>query len=658
MVRPLQSEWMIFTGKQYIIEDILQYNSTKIRVVDYKENGTRVFYNIQVQVIESKEGDTKNISWTNDAFPLSKMYELTHTYDDLQRPILSANEDYITIYDPSKYAYPKSTFDFGNARLQIRNITTRDAGFYSGCTVNNESWCGGGVVLVVKGNPTKPRITGNLTRKTGQNASVFCFSKSTSVPSYYKEFPPLSFMWYINNTLVGETTGNIYRFTIEKGDKHSYVTCQAKETLMSVKSERLQIIPLYGPDERDMKISPPISGNITLQENDIFGPYACAVDCNPPCSIQWKNMDPSGKFVSITTKGQTFKLLPPLRVRRSKHGLFQCIAEGLDGKMETITIKLDIQYMSTPKVYINGVAAANVTDIPENEPLQISCLVEGNPVPAVTISRDRGNHLLETSVDQWLNYTSITEVQCADTDTYRCTGTSKENPSKSTTFIINIVCKPRLDNLFEFKSTYQVENLPTVITVEVPVISNPKPISVKWLGLVPTESFYTKISKGKDFYHYWIYSTIPIYNDSFLGNYTLFADDVDLANIKIIEVKSSFPVSVLIQREVWISFIGALAFMSILVTVVIIIRKSPYGRQTTQPQVGEQTVNTENPPTYDNTLEPREVGGSSGEYETLPFGEPEKTQKTKSGQFMMGRSNDNKDQGNIYENLQSTKKSL
>ncbi|XP_062593256.1 uncharacterized protein LOC134254741 [Saccostrea cucullata] len=534
MVRPLQSEWMIFTGKQYIIEDILQYNSTKIRVVDYKENGTRVFYNIQVQVLESKEGDTKNISWTNDAFPLSEMYEITHTHDDLQRPILTANEDNISICDPSKYAYPKTTFDFGDLSFQIRNISTRDAGFYSGCTVNNESWCGGGVVLVVKGNPTKPVIMGNLTLKTGQNASVSCYSKSTSVPPYYKELPPLSYMWYINNTLVGETTRSVYRLTIEKGDKHSYLSCQAKETLLSVKSDRLQINPLYGPDLEDMNISPPISDNITLHENDIFGPYVCAVDCNPPCNVQWKYMESLGKYISITTKGQTSKLLPELQVRRSKHGLFQCVAEGLDDKVETITIKLDIQYLSTPKVYINGVDAANVTDIPENETLQISCLVEGNPVPAVTIKRERGNNLLGNSVDQWLNYTSIKETQCADTDTYICEGTSKEIASKSTIFTMNIICKPRLDKRFEFKSTYQVENLPTIITVDVPIISNPKPISVKWLGAVPTEAFYTTISRGSDFFHHWIYSTIPIYNDSILGNYTLFVDDVDLASIRII----------------------------------------------------------------------------------------------------------------------------
>ncbi|XP_062593261.1 uncharacterized protein LOC134254747 [Saccostrea cucullata] len=124
------------------------------------------------------------------------------------------------------------------------------------------------------------------------------------------------------------------------------------------------------------------------------------------------------------------------------------------------------------------------------------------------------------------------------------------------------------------------------------------------------------------------------------------------------KVNPGFPETVLIQREIWISFIGTLASLSILLAVVIIIRKSPYGRQTTQPQVGEQTVNTENPATYDDTLERREGGGSSGEYETLPFGEPRETRMTKSGQFMMDRSNDNKDQGNIYENLQSTKKSL
>ncbi|XP_061180616.1 uncharacterized protein LOC133189230, partial [Saccostrea echinata] len=283
----------------------------------------------------------------------------------------------------------------------------------------NESWCGGGVVLVVKRNPTKPVITGNLTLKTGENASVTCYSNSTSVPSYYKEFPPLSYIWYINNTLVGKTRENTYRFPIAKGDKYSYVSCQAKETLISEKSKRLQIIPLYGPDLEDMKISPLISDNITVRDGDIFGPYVCSVDCNPPCSIQWKYMEPSGKFVNATTKGQTSKLFPEQRVHKNKHGLFQCVAQGSDCKLETITINLDIQYLSTPKVFINGLAASNVSNIPENEPLQLSCLVEGNPVPAVTISRDSANNVLVNSVGYWSNYASIEKAQCADTDTYR-----------------------------------------------------------------------------------------------------------------------------------------------------------------------------------------------------------------------------------------------
>lgn len=50
-----------------------------------------------------------------------------------------------------------------------------------------------------------------------------------------------------------------------------------------------------------LNIVPRMPENI-INEVDVFGPYNCSVDCNPPCIVSWAFLD-SNESVGIKTQG-------------------------------------------------------------------------------------------------------------------------------------------------------------------------------------------------------------------------------------------------------------------------------------------------------------------------------------------------------------------
>lgn len=60
-----------------------------------------------------------------------------------------------------------------------------------------------------------------------------------------------------------------------------------------------------------LTIVPRMPANVVvINEGDVFGPYNCSVDCNPPCVVSWTFLNSTG-FVSVKTEGG---YLPPQRV--------------------------------------------------------------------------------------------------------------------------------------------------------------------------------------------------------------------------------------------------------------------------------------------------------------------------------------------------------
>ncbi|XP_062602475.1 carcinoembryonic antigen-related cell adhesion molecule 5-like isoform X8 [Saccostrea cucullata] len=516
------SAWIQVYDDQYTVEDVLQYKSVTIKVRELNTYPNYEEYNktFKVNTQESKIGESRNISWTTDYFPRAGLYFIFHAYNGSTKQIMQIGDS-----DPSteKYVYHTRPLNSVNIQFEVMHITLQDAGYYVGGTSEANAWSGrGGTVLVVSGIPVKPIISGNLNIQVRKYAFLKCKSRSTSAPSYYKKFPPLSYSWFVNNTRLDREVRDTYNFIVTKDVKYNRYSCQAKETLESEKSDEIKMNPLYGPETVLVTPEPP-NDELNIHDGDTFGPYNCSADCNPPCSVQWKYKDPLGGFRDVTPLGTSSVTVPEQKANRTRMELIRCVVNGSEGK-ETSSIKLNIQYLSDPKVYINGNLQNSLT-VDEGSPLYLACNMEGNPVPFTTLKELTANKILWQSSTTWLNHTIRREAVCSDTSTYRCEGSSLEFERKYQTFNINVLCNPRLDMTTIVKANYRSMSGPDVIVpVTVPVIANP-PISqsgIKWSGPSAT-SILTNVDLQRDTFIYkqLIISSIPIPDQRAFGNYSL-----------------------------------------------------------------------------------------------------------------------------------------
>ncbi|XP_061170402.1 uncharacterized protein LOC133179724 [Saccostrea echinata] len=534
ITRDSTSKWERVSDDQFTVENVLQYKVVKIRVREYISN-THVDYNktYNINTVQSKEGEARNISWTADYFPQSGLYFIFHVYKGSASTILRISN--AGPASPSKkYVYHTRPFNSTKILFEVRNITVKDAGYYVGSPTEANAWSEGrGIVLVVSGKPEKPIITGDQDVKVRYNAFLKCESKSTSAPDYYKNFPPLSYLWFVNNTKLDREDRETYSFTVTKDVKYNRYSCQAKETLESERSEEIRINPLYGP-ERVVIIPQPPDEGLNVHDRETFGPYTCSADCNPPCTLQWKFKTLSDDFKNATSIGDSSITLPEQTANRSSMASIRCVANGKEGRKPLI-IKLNIQYLLVPKVYLNG-SLQNALTVKERNPLLLSCFVDGNPTPEVTLRKLTSNGILQQTVSSWLNYTPNREAQCSDTDIYICEGHSSEFGSKNQSFSIEVLCEPRLDESVSPRNNYGSRIGPDIkVFVSLPVIANPLTSSkgLAWLGptLQPIE---TKISQRDNvIYKHWINSTIPIPDQGSFGNYSLIYKGKTIADITI-----------------------------------------------------------------------------------------------------------------------------
>ncbi|XP_062577815.1 uncharacterized protein LOC134239665 [Saccostrea cucullata] len=613
------SDWVKTYEDQYTVTDVLRYKSVTIEVREY--NTTEITkghvdyiktYNVIIS--ETKEGESKNISWTANYryFLEDNFYRIFHdSHNGLRTRIIKIKKD--EAKSTTKYVYHTRPLNSVHILFEVKNITLEDAGYYVGGVKGNKDE--GGVVLVVHGKPVRPVIKGEMTIRAGNLAFLECVSRSTSTPYYYKRFPPLSYLWYTNNTRIDGENRETYNFSVSKNVKYNKYSCQVKETVESERSNEVNINPLYGPDK--VIISPQLTMNVLkLQEGDKFGPYHCSADCSPPCTFQWFHMNSTGGFEASYQSNSTHVLQQQTSNRTRTR--FYCVAywpcEGNYTNYSNLT--LDIQYLYKPVVYVNGVAESYL-NISQNAFLTLSCFTDGNPAPIVTISRGTRNKILGKGTNTWVNYTFPGKAQCTDSNIYRCEGSSKQYPSKVTTIFINIPCKPRLDDRMEFESTVYIKDLPTSVTVNVPIISNPKPRLVTWNGPLLNFDISTTMSQRNEVYQHWVSSTITILNESFLGNYTVFGEGIKLVTIEVREIDTDFG-SPPPQWKLWL-IVQIFAGLFVLLIIVSIICKA-----TCKSSQGRSPPSKENPGVYD--IPSKETPGvydipmgSREEDENIPF---------------------------------------
>ncbi|XP_056003704.1 carcinoembryonic antigen-related cell adhesion molecule 1-like [Ostrea edulis] len=272
----------------------------------------------------------KNLTWTADFFPRSGQYHIYHFYGDKDKTVIQVRDDSATSIDPVKYTYHTRPYNSINIVFEVKNITLKDAGYYGGGTSQIAARSGSGVVLVVKGKPTKPEIRGTMNSTENSDFSLTCTSQSTSRPSYYSKTVSLNYIWYRNNTVIDSETKMTLRFPrISRDVRFNKYSCQSKESIVSEESEEIQINVLYGPNSVAITPQLPVHKTVSVKNGDYIGPYNCQADCNPPCTIQWNYKLSNGTFREAKSNGST---LLQQRVFRDQV-LFRCVARSTYDKL-------------------------------------------------------------------------------------------------------------------------------------------------------------------------------------------------------------------------------------------------------------------------------------------------------------------------------------
>ena len=80
-------------------------------------------------------------------------------------------------------------------------------------------------------------------------------------------------------------------------------------------------------------------------------------------------------------------------------------------------------------------------EIREGGQLRLSCNVNGNPVPKITLQKVASDSKINQSTSgDWLNHT-MQSLECSNIGTYKCTGMSPGFNDTEKMFRINVSCK-------------------------------------------------------------------------------------------------------------------------------------------------------------------------------------------------------------------------
>ncbi|XP_052710539.1 hemicentin-1-like [Crassostrea angulata] len=424
---------------QYTVKDAILYDSITINVRTPESLADNVVtYN--VSKVKSQIGGRKNISWTAAYFPYLG-YGIYHINKENRTALIMEVYHEGATLSP-KYSYLTRPFNSTNIMFEIRNITLDDAGYYYGGIFFNGAGFGGGVILIVSGTPKKPRINGTLTTLVDTHLELTCISKSTSTPDYYSKLVTLSYTWFINNTKMDKETRDTLRLKVTKGHRYTRYSCTAtEEDLESVQSDAVQINPLYGPEQLIFTPKPNVNkyDKFTVKEGDVVGPIFCSADCNPPCNVTWKYKESNGLKDALSQNG----ILLLQSINRNVTQII-CSSRWKNESVEK-DFTLDVQYFDDSIIYVNDewVSDRITVDIQEKNPLQLSCLVNGNPIPTVRLGKTQngGTVILSEARDHWSNYSFGTGAHCSDTGTYVCYGQSTHLKTSTKAIDVNILCK-------------------------------------------------------------------------------------------------------------------------------------------------------------------------------------------------------------------------
>uniref|UniRef100_K1QI22 Ig-like domain-containing protein n=1 Tax=Magallana gigas TaxID=29159 RepID=K1QI22_MAGGI len=182
---------------------------------------TNVFIRREVSKVKAQIGGSAIIRWTASSFPSTGQYLIYHRYKE-NRTILSINSSGVNYGEDTqttKYAYTSRPFSSTNIVFEIRDITLDDAGYYNGGVSADAAWAGGGVVLIVSG---EPRLDKEAQLKTLTDLGK---ARVLIIPVIAYPPPDLSkLVWLAPNNLPSTITANA---VIQSNDiiyKHRVIT--------------------------------------------------------------------------------------------------------------------------------------------------------------------------------------------------------------------------------------------------------------------------------------------------------------------------------------------------------------------------------------------------------------------------------------------------
>lgn len=106
------------------------------------------FYFVVLKV-KVQNGKSANLSWVAPFFPIAREYTVYHK-DNTTKGILKIDgKD--GPRESDKYKYLTKPYNSTNIRLEVKDVTLGDAGYFNGGVDENAATSGGGVVLIVYG---------------------------------------------------------------------------------------------------------------------------------------------------------------------------------------------------------------------------------------------------------------------------------------------------------------------------------------------------------------------------------------------------------------------------------------------------------------------------------------------------------------------------
>lgn len=91
--------------------------------------------------------------------------------------------------------------------------------------------------------------------------------------------------------------------------------------------------------------------------------------------------------------------------------------------------------LEKPRFFVNG---NQTSSIYEHTRFQLSCFVDGNPTPNITMIKG-SDTIRKEEISNWFNH-SVNSARCADTDTYSCIGASNGFDDTKQIIEINVIC--------------------------------------------------------------------------------------------------------------------------------------------------------------------------------------------------------------------------